>query len=70
MLKLITEYGLYQDGEHYVAIEALGGGESRTITFEEPFGCSACTSWIHVDSYDFVEESNEGNNIKGPLFIE
>ncbi|MBM73777.1 MAG: hypothetical protein CMK59_00135 [Proteobacteria bacterium] len=61
---------LLEDGDYYTIIEALTAGESRTLTFTEPLGCNGCTSWVHVDSYNFVDEVNENNNVKGPLFID
>ncbi|MEC7986133.1 MAG: Ig-like domain-containing protein [Myxococcota bacterium] len=57
------------DGEHYLAIENLSPGETRWADFVHPNACSGCRSWVMIDSYDFILELNEDNNIEGPLII-
>jgi len=60
---------LYSDGERYVDVESLsaGGTEYADFLIEEP--CNYCWSWILIDSYDEVSETDETDNISGPLTI-
>ena len=57
------------DGEQYIAIEDLAPGETQWADFIYPSTCSGCISWCMVDSRNFLEETDEDNNIGGPLLI-
>jgi len=55
------------DGDEYVTIEELYPGETKWADFLIYTPCSPCRSWVMVDSLDFIAESDESNNIGGPL---
>jgi hypothetical protein len=57
------------DGSQYIAVEDLAPGETAWADFIYQGECSDCTSWCMVDSLNFLIESNEENNIAGPLSI-
>ena len=57
------------DGSQYIAIEDLAPGQTAWADFIYEGTCSGCASWCMVDSLDFIPESNEENNIAGPLNI-
>jgi hypothetical protein len=61
---------LFSNGEHFTAIENLAPSETISLEFYNVPICSGCSSWALLDSYGFVEESDESNNIGGPLLIE
>jgi hypothetical protein len=61
---------VFEDGDHFTTLEDIGPGEQRTIVFEDLPACLSCLSWVYLDSYNFVAEANESNNLSGPLFIE
>ncbi len=58
-------------GDHYVRIDGLDGGESDFADFflEDTF-CEYCWSWAMVDTNLEVEETNEEDNIVGPITVE
>ena len=55
------------DGDEYVTIEEIYPGETKWADFLISDPCSPCRSWVMVDSLDFIVESDESNNIGGPL---
>ena len=58
---------LYADGEQYLAIENLGAGATEYADFTIQGDCSNCNAWVLIDGYNHVSESNEANNIAGPV---
>ncbi len=60
---------LYDDGEAYTSIDSLAAGDTDWADFELDLVCSGCISWVMVDGYDSVVESNEANNLGGPLTV-
>ena len=59
----MTEPELYDEGTIYEYQFGLAPEEVVYATLEVPFTCEACGSWIVIDGFDFVEESNESDNI-------
>jgi PKD repeat protein len=63
--------GCGDPGWDYIRTNALGAGQSLPLTFTHPgFGQTGPHSfYVQVDSACQVAESNEGNNIDGPLRV-
>ena len=59
------------DGDEYVDVTELKPGVTTFADFlvEVPTGCYPCDSWILVDSYNEVDETDETDNIGGPLEV-
>jgi hypothetical protein len=59
------------DGDVYVFVDGLAAGDIAFADFLiENTICGSCTSWVLVDSYDEVPESDESDNAGGPLDVE
>lgn len=57
------------DGDKYVTVTSLGAGDTTSADFLLDRTCTSCTSWILIDSYDEVQETNEGDNVAGPIQV-
>ncbi len=57
------------DGDDYTLLDSLSPGESTAAEFLLETWCHWCWSWAVVDSLDWVEESDESNNVDGPLDV-
>lgn len=57
------------DGDEYVRVDGLGAGQTTSADFLLGRTCPSCTSWILVDSYDSVPETDESDNIAGPIHV-
>ncbi len=66
----VSEPQLYDDGDEYVTVTSLGAGETLYADFLVETWCSYCWSWILVDGYDFIDETDETDNVAGPLEVE
>ena len=64
-----TAPALYEDGDAYSSIDSLAAGDTDWADFELDLSCSPCATWVMVDGYDSVDESDEGNNVEGPLAV-
>lgn len=62
--------GLYEDGDDFTTVEGLGAGETEYADFLVDYTCSWCWSWVLVDGYDNVAETDEDDNLAGPLDVE
>lgn len=65
---------LYTDGEQWVEIESLAAGATTYADFlvdssDVSSVCSTCKSWVLIDGYDDVNETNESDNTEGPLTV-
>ena len=61
---------LYDDGEQYTTVTELAAGETAYADFTfEGESCNYCTSWVMIDGYDQVEETDETDNIDGPIYV-
>ena len=60
----------YQDGDEYAYISELSAGETTYADFILEDWCYYCWSWVQVDGYESVDESDEDNNIEGPMTVE
>jgi len=49
-------------GDEYLRVNDLGAGQTEFIEFIIEDMCSSCESWTLIDSFDEVDESNEGDN--------
>ena len=58
------------DGDEYVDVLGLAAGDSTYADFLIETYCEYCWSWIVIDSYDEIEETDETDNIAGPLEVE
>ena len=61
---------VYEDGDEYVEVTGLEPGETEYADFLLDEYCWLCYSWVFIDSYDYVDEIDEDDNIDGPLFVE
>ena len=61
---------LYQDGDGYHYISELSAGETTYADFLVEESCVYCWSWVQVDGYDTVLESDEDNNVEGYIIVE
>ena len=61
---------LYTDGDQYIeATNGLAAGETGYADFLfDVSDCYYCTSWVLIDSYDEVEETDEDDNVGGPVY--
>lgn len=57
------------DGDDYVLISSLSAGESTYAEFYIDTWCHWCWSWAVTDSLDWIDETNEDNNVEGPLDV-
>lgn len=66
-----SEPGFPSDGDVYVYVPGLAAGDIEFADFLlENWRCGVCTSWVLVDSYDEVLESDETDNAGGPLDVD
>ena len=59
-----------QDGDEWTLVSSLGAGETEFADFIVEQTCSFCWSWVLVDSYDYIEETDETDNVEGPLTVD
>lgn len=58
------------DGDEVARVSALDAGETTYADFLVDNPCDRyCESWLYVDSYDEVAETDEGDNLAGPLQV-
>jgi hypothetical protein len=50
-------------------VSSLAAGETEWLDFTIEETCYWCYSYVLVDSYDMIEESDETNNTDGPLDV-
>jgi len=70
----ISPPDLYEDGEGWTKVDSLAAGETEYADFtvstsELAEVCSYCWSWVMVDGYDNVTETNEDDNVEGSLTV-
>lgn len=51
-----------EDGDMWKFVPGLGAGETSYQTMVVDSACFECGSWLLIDGYDLVEESNESDN--------
>jgi hypothetical protein len=61
-------------GEHYANVPSIDPGASKTVSLSAGSaaydGCeTGCTSWAQVDAEKMIAESNEANNVFGPVAV-
>ena len=61
---------VYQEGEAYGYIDELSAGETVYADFILDEYCYYCWSWVQLDTYQSVTETNEANNWAGPIVVE
>jgi len=58
-------------GDEVLTIGGLDAGESAQADFLVHNSCyGGCTSWVLIDSYGNIEESDEDDNALGPVWVE
>lgn len=67
-----TESGI---GDDFVRVDGLGPGETEAadfffVDFTSVSGCDYCWSWVMADTNNQVEETDETDNVAGPLEVE
>lgn len=60
---------LYDDGDTFTSVTALSAGDTAYADFLLDTTCWACWSWVLIDGYDAVEETDEDDNVAGPLSV-
>lgn len=65
---------LFDDGEQWIEIDNLTAGTTTYADFLVDVSdisavCAYCWSWIMIDGYDNVIETNESDNIIGPMTV-
>ena len=68
-LDSFTQPPLFSDGDKYVDVDGLAPGETHYADFFLDESCSYCYTWIVVDSYDEIDETDESDNVAGPLYV-
>jgi hypothetical protein len=60
----------YDAGDDWKTVYNLDVGEAETFTLASLTDCtSECTAWVQVDTDDEVDESDETNNVHGPIAV-
>lgn len=57
------------DGDDWVDVTWLDAGDTTYADFLIETTCGDCSSWVLVDSYDEVDETDEDDNAAGPLDV-
>jgi subtilase family serine protease len=65
-------------GDEFRDFEGLAKGQTAYVDFVIPVsgldasmnGCASCTSWVKVDTNDNVAETDETDNVAGPIEVE
>ncbi len=60
---------VYDDGDEYTSIDGIAAGDTDYADFVVETACAACLSWVMVDGYDLVAETDESDNVAGPLSV-
>jgi len=60
---------LYQDGDDWTSVSGLDAGDTAFADFLIADWCYYCESWVLVDGYDYVDETDESDNVDGPLYV-
>ena len=65
---------LREDGDQWTQVVSLGAGETTYADFYVPVSsleqvCSYCWSWVTVDSYEEISETNENDNVEGSITV-
>ena len=63
-----------EDGDQWTLVEGLGAGETTYADFYVPVStledvCTYCWSWVTVDSYEDIAETNENDNVEGSITV-
>ena len=67
---LDDEPAIMSDGDAWTEIDSLSAGGSQSVDYSFTGSCSDCSSYLLLDSYDEVDESDEDDNVGGPLVID
>jgi Bacterial Ig-like domain (group 2)/CARDB len=67
---LDEEPAIMSDGDAWVEVDSMSAGGSQSFEYSFTGSCSRCYSYLLVDSYDEVDESDEDDNVGGPLTVE
>ena len=65
-----SQPSLYADGDDYTTISSLSAGATEYADFLIEQTCDSCQSWVLVDSFENVKESDESNNVDGPITVD
>jgi len=65
-------------GDEFLLVDGLEAGGTEYVFFEVDVadlpaayeGCEYCWSWAMVDTNDYVEETDEDDNVTGPIEVE
>jgi hypothetical protein len=58
-----------EEGDAYAQIAGLAPGETGSADFIVTQSCFLCSSWAFVDSFGGIPESNESDNLDGPMSV-
>ena len=63
--------GVRQAGTDWSAVGSLGANSAITITFHYSFVTTGTHKiYAQADTFDYISESNEGNNVSGPVTVD
>ena len=60
---------LWDDGDTFTTVKSLAAGATTYADFLETTSCDPCSSWVLIDGYDYVYETDEDDNVAGPLTV-
>ncbi|MEZ4316772.1 MAG: Ig-like domain-containing protein [Myxococcota bacterium] len=58
-----------EEGDEFLQMSSLGPGQTGMADFLVTQDCFLCSSWVFVDSFGEVSESNETDNLEGPMYV-
>jgi len=64
-----TAPAINENGDQFERVESLAAGDTAYVEFEVEQDCYYCWSWVTLDSLTEIDESNEDDNIEGPLTV-
>ena len=64
-----TAPAISENGDQFERVESLAAGATTYVNFEVEQDCYYCWAWVTLDSLTEIDESNEDDNIEGPLTV-
>jgi hypothetical protein len=58
-----------QDGDAWEQVSWIGPWQTAVVELLVPASCWSCDSWVQVDTWDEVAETDETDNLYGPEFV-
>ena len=58
-----------EEGDAFQQVDGLQPGATSSVDFLVTQPCFFCSSWVFVDSFGDIAESNESDNLDGPMSV-